>query len=223
MPGNRAAAEKVALAGLEQILPGGPNSELYKAMFKRMSDKDFDEWIEALEKGELRLAVVAPIFNKAKLDIDRNLALGEKWGVAFFERLWINPGNGLPKYLTPHKYMILEVMDRRQAQILIDKISIPKNNDAVDDLSGQPSGPLSKGGKLTYPESQILKGYGLDNTLTEVLNVRGGNVDSFREFQRQFEEKGSVDLEDLPLDETEVESRVTQRIFLTCMMLDNNL
>lgn len=223
MPGNRAAAEKVILEGMDEILPGGQNRALYERFFKTLSDADFDKWMAGIADGSIRLSVTAPIFDKAKLDMDRNLALGKKWGVEFFERLWIDPGRGMPRYLTPHKYMIIEVMDRRQAQILIDKISIPKNNDAIDDLSGQPSGKESKGGKLTYPETQILKGYNLNNVLTEVLNVRGGNVQAFRDFQQKFEERGEVALADLPLADTEVESRRTQRIFFTCMMFENNL
>lgn len=222
MAGNRKAAEKQILADIERILPNGGNKELYEKAFKEMSDKEFDDFMMSIEKGEFTLPIVAPNFAKSRLDVARNIEISKDWGISFYERLWIDPGNGAPKYLTPHKYKILLLPVRRQAQIIIDKISIPKDTMSVDDLTGQPTG-ASKGSKITYPEAQILRGQGLEETLKELLKYRGGDEEGFRLMNTLIRERGEVDMDILGTVDTEVTSKRSLKTYLTCMHLANNL
>ncbi len=43
---NRKAAETFILDFMDKILPGGENRALYEALFKDMSDRDFDKLVQ---------------------------------------------------------------------------------------------------------------------------------------------------------------------------------
>lgn len=221
MAGNRKATEDLIIKGLEMILPGGTNRQVYQNFFSRLSDAEFGDFIGKLKSGEIRLSIIAPVLSKARLDTARNIEIGKRWGVKFFERLWIDPGDGMPTYLSIPEYMILELQERRQAQLLMDKISIPSSSDTIDLLTGQAAGD-SKGGKLTYPETQILKGHELNNTLKELLNTRGGNIEGFRAMNTLMDTKGEASLAEIDTVDSEVESRKTLRAFYAAMSIESN-
>lgn len=63
---------------------------------------------------------------------------------------------------------------------------------------------------------------GLDKTLQELVNVRGGNVHGYNEFRRMLEETGEADLDALdPNSKTRVS--VVGKVLLQSMMIDTNL
>lgn len=220
MPKNRAAFEKTILEGIEKIIPHSPNTQMYKALFAKMSDKELDEFVEDLKAKRKTLSIIVPNNAKYKLDTQRNLAIGKAWGHSFFERIWMNPGNGLPKYLSPKKYLVLRLPIKRQAQHLIKKISIPEDNRTIDDYSGQPTG-ASKGSRLSYPEIQIMTALNLDNCLTEFLKYRGGDIKGFDAYNSQISRTGGVSLEAIKKLGTQVKSTVTLSTLLTGMHLEN--
>lgn len=223
MAGNRKLAEDIIINGLEEINPGVGMAKLYRETFDRMTDKDFDEFMIQLRDGAIRLAVFIPNFESSSISTANNIRLGrERYGFNFFQRIWINPGNGMPKYLTPHRYLLLELTDRRQAQVLIDKISIPKSTRVIDDLTGQPTGE-SKGSRISYNEAQIIMGQGLVEPMVEAFKYRGGDVEGFRLMNEMISQTGDVELKDLERIPTEVESKVTLSTILTAMHLSNTL
>ena len=54
MAGNRKEAEKIIIDMVEAILPGGGNRQVYETFFSKMSDKDFDQWMEDINAGKER-------------------------------------------------------------------------------------------------------------------------------------------------------------------------
>lgn len=222
MAGNRKAAEKIIIDGIEEINPGQGNRQLYEKAFAKMSDADFEQFIVDLEQNKRRLAVLVPNFKNSKMTTKRNIELGKKYGFKFTQRIWMDNGDGSPKYLTPHEYLILELPTRRQAQVLANKISIPKNTNTIDDLTGQAAGE-SKGAKLSFPEVQVLAAQGLEKTLTELFKYRGGDTEGFRLMNQAIGQMGEVELADLETVDTEVESLATLRTLLTSMHLSNTL
>lgn len=220
--GNRKAAEAQILADLEEILPGSQNPALYKARFAAMDDKEFDDFMKGLEAGTNRLTLIAPNFTKPKLEVPRNLAIAKKWGHEFFERVWMEPSNGAPAYLSPIKYLIIELPVRRQAQHLIKKISIPEDNKSVDDLTGQPTGK-SKGSKVSYPEIQVMAALKLDHSMTEMLKFRGGDRKGFNAMNDSISKTGSVSMQSIEHLAGGVESTKTLKTLLTACHLSNTL
>lgn len=222
MPGNRIAAENVIYTYIEKILPGSENVSIYKSLFKAMNDKQFSEFMGKLEDGTSRLAIVAPNFGKYKLTVERNLDLAVEIGHEFFERIWIDDGNDIPPYLSPVKYLIVDLPLRRQAQLLVKKISIPEDNKSVDDFTGQPTGK-SKGSTMSYPEIQILASLKLDESLVEMIKYRGGDTKAFDGMNNAISKTGGVSLASIEQLGTTVKSTTTLNVILTAMHIANSL
>ena len=75
---------------------------------------------------------------------------------------------------------------------------------------------------MTNPEIQILAARGLDATLEELVNVRGGNINAYAEFKRQAEETGEISLNSIDRGSISRVAMVGQ-ILLQSMMIDNNI
>lgn len=222
MAGNRKAAEAVCLEMVEALLPGGGNLQIYQNFFAQMDDQAFESFINGLDEGSIRLAIIAPINSQAKLDTARNLELAKKWGHNFFERIWMDGKEGSPPYLSPKKYLVVDLPIRRQAQFQVKKISIPEHTRSVDNLTGQPTG-ASKGSKISYPELQILAALGLNECIVEFIKFRGGDEKGFDAMNKSIAETGGVSLAAIDALGTQVRSKQTVSTLLTAMHLKNTL
>jgi len=222
MAGNRKKAEAFILEYIEKLLPGSDNTKLWDDYMSKLSDKEFDDFMTRLETGEQELSLIAPNFGKTQLEVSRNLKIAEELGHEFFERIWLRAGDDTPPYLSPIKYLIVDLPLRRQAQLLTKKISIPENNKSIDDMSGQPTG-ASKGSKISYPELQILAAKNLDNCLTEFMKYRGGDLKGFNAMNDSISKTGAVKQESIAALGSTVKSTDTLHVFLTCMHLSNTL
>lgn len=219
---NRKAAEDFILKYIDKLLPGSQNKASYEALFANMDDDKFDEFMQSLNDGTRRLAIIAPNLAKVKLSTERNLKIAEELGHDFFERVWMDGGNETPPYLSPMKYLIVDLPLRRQAQLLEKKIRIPEDNKSIDDLTGQPSGK-SKGSKLSYPETQMLAAQDLESSLVEMLKYRGGDIKGFNAMNDSISRTGGVSMSSIESLGTKVRSTSSLHILLTGMHLENTL
>jgi hypothetical protein len=128
----------------------------------------------------------------------------------------------MPTYLTPNKYLVIDLPIRRAAQLLIKKISIPKHSKVIDHLTGQPTGE-SKGAKVSYPELAILSAMGLDKSLLELLKYRGGDSKGNAVLTQMLSSLGTANLDTLKNYASGVQSTHTLHTFLTCAHLKNNI
>lgn len=222
MPNNRKETEAYICHWVDQILPGSPNKQMYIDLFAAMDDKQFEEFMRKIETEEYDLAIIAPNLHGVSLSLERNLQIAKDLGHEFFERIWINAEGDVPSYLSHHPYLIIDLPLRRQAQLLVKKISIPQDNKSVDDLTGQPTGK-SKGSKISYPETMILAALNLDSNLIELLKYRGGDTKGFNAMNDSISRTGGVRLETIEALGSTVKSTETLKIFLLCMHLDNTL
>lgn len=218
--GNRKAAQAVILKYIEALLPGSENTAIYEKLFADMNDKQFDDFMGKLDRGEIRLTVIAPNMGKVSLNTERNLKLAKELGHQFFERLWLTDPITGKLYLSPVKYLVVDLPLRRQAQLLAKKISIPEHNKSVDDYTGQPTG-ASQGSKLSYPELQILAAAGLDNCIVEMIKPRGGDTKAFDFMNRQISQTGGASLKSIEALGTNVRSTETLSTWLTAAHLKN--
>lgn len=224
MSKNRQAAEEFILSYIEKISPGGENAQLYKTAFSKMSNAEFDNYMKGIETGENQLSIQAPNKGTAKLNLERNIKLAKDLGHDFFQRLWFHGDKetGTPTYLTPVKYMILQLPIRRQAQLLVKKIAIPDNNKQIDQLTGQVTGN-SKSSKISYPELQVLQGMGLKASIVELMKYRGGDIGGFSAMNKVIARDGYVHQETIAPYATGVESTKLLKAYLTCAHLQNTL
>lgn len=205
MSTDRTGAESFILQYIEELLPGSQNVQIYKDLFASMDDAAFDDFMKAIETGEKNLAIIAPNMTSPRLDVERNHRIAEKLGHNFYQRIWIHGTGDTPTYLTPIPYMVVKLPLRRQAQLLVKKISIPADNNSVDDFTGQPTGK-SKGSKMSYPETMVLAANNLDASLNEFLKFRGGDIKGFDAMNNSISRTGGVSLKAIEPYSSGVES-----------------
>ena len=175
MANNRLEAQNFIIEYVEKVAPSTGNADIYRNIFKVMKDDEFATFMGKLKDGTIQLAIIVPNFSKTKLSVDRNLEVAKELGHEFFQRIWIEGKDDTPTYLTPNKYLIVDLPIRRASQLLTKKISVPKHNRVIDSLTGQPTGE-SKGAKISYPELQVCAAMGLENSMVELMKYRGGDA-----------------------------------------------
>lgn len=212
---NRQAAQALIIENIGK-LTGPINVALYEKKFSAMSDEDFDIFMKDLKSKKQRLCVIDPNFGKERLSTKKCIEVAKGLGKSLFQQVWVNAEAGKPAYLTPNTYMITMMPLRRQAQLLSKKVSIPEDNNSVDDFTGQPTGK-SKGSKISYPETQVLASFGLNQTITELLKYRGGDERGFAAMNTMIDRTGSVNLKSIEPYASGVKSTQTMKSMLTAM------
>lgn len=219
---NRKKAEALILQYVNEIEPTGYNAKCYEKIFAEMSDKDFHEYMKDLRDGKKTLVMFKPMYEAKGITVENNLELGEKYGLNFFERLKFTDNPNEPDHITPIEYMVVDLPWRKQSQTAAKKISVPDNNKTIDQLTFQPTG-ASKGSKVSFPELQVMIGMGLDESIKELTQVRGGDRGSFSAYNAMFARYGNVSLKSIDQYATGVESTRTLKTYLACMHITSTL
>ena len=219
---KRKQVEDYILKFIKRIVTGKENYELYEGLFKSMSDKDFDQFMQDLRDKKATLSVIVPNGSNIKVDIKNNFKLAQELGFDFFQHLHVDATDDIPAYTTPIKYMIVKFPVKRAAQLLSKKISIPEDNKKIDTLTGQVTGG-SKSSKLTNPELQILLGLGLKKSIVELMKHRGGDLGSNNAMNNILFNYGSVTQDDLDQYSSKVESTKTLKSYFQAMHIKSTL
>ncbi len=214
--------KKFIVEYLDKIIPGGETAKIYKDKFDKMTDQEFHEFMVSLKEGTTELILIAPNFSQKTINVKRNIAIARELGHDFWQRILIPAEGDSPAYLTPKKYLVVDSVTRRQAQLLSKKISIPEDNKSIDNMTGQPTGK-SKGSKISYPETQVLAAYGLDRCLEEFLKYRGGDIKGFNAKNTASSRNGTVRMDSIKQYAGGVISTRTFKSYLYGMHLDNTL
>lgn len=221
--GNRKAAEAEILKWVSEIDPSGTNTKLYKEVhFPRMTDDQFDRFMDAIEEGRDYVSVTAPNLTGCKINVANNLRVAKLMGHKFFHRVWKTDPTTGETFLSNQHYLVLQLPFRRQIQTLENKISIPEDNKHIDDLTDQPTG-VSKGSSMSAPETLALLAQGCDAGLEELVHYRGGDLKGMVAMDRQLHESGRVSMRALNVLGTRAKASITLSSFLKGMHLDNNL
>lgn len=219
---NRKAAEQAIYQFISEMDISGYNLNIYKTIFSKLSDKEFHSYMEGLRDGTKYLVAFKEPFGKDRITLEGLLDLAEKHGIELFNQLIYQNRKGLPDYITPNKYLVLDMNIRRQSQNLIKKINIPDSNKVIDTLTYQPTGE-SKGSKVSYPELQLLASMGLDRTAEELIKYRGGDKGGFTAYNSMMLRYGTVRLGSIEPFSSGVESTKTLKSYLLAMHLRNTL
>lgn len=222
MAGNRKKAEAFIFDFIKKFDPSGYNTEQYKKIFAKMSDKQFDDYMKGIRDGSKGLVAFKPMYKAKDITVENNFKIAEDYGLKFFERLvHTNTPEGVD-FTTPIEYLVLTLPYRRQSQTLVKKVSIPDDNKVIDSLTYQPTGS-SKGSKISYPELQVMMGMGLDHSITELIRFRGGDKSGFNAYNAMFARYGEANLKTLENFSSGVESTKTLKSFLLGMHISANL
>lgn len=197
---RRQEATDFIVAEIGKIIPEDThNAPLIKQQLEAMSDQEFENYMRKLlpPTDEATLATreilpyYAPNLAKHKIMIAPLVRQARALGVEIYQRLKVTDRHTGLTQMTPHRYPVLDIPCRRQAQTLTKKSSIPTSDHIVDDLTAQPTSD-SKGSKISSPELQSLLSQGLDNMVTEFIKFRGGDEAAHRELERNLIENGHV-------------------------------
>ena len=201
--------------------PGNYNHDRIKSMFDKMSDQEFDKWMNDLKEQKTKLTFFAPNM-KIVLKTQDLLDAAKLTNSIIFDKLWMVDQVTGQEYLTNYEYIILRVPIRRTRQFLMHKLAVADSDKRIDNLTGQVVKP-DKASSMSFVEAQLLYARGgLDDVLVEFMKVRGGDIHAYANFKQQLEENGSIYLESLD-NNTVVRSTVVLSTILKCMLIDNNL
>lgn len=202
------------------IDPSKLNSKRYHRLLDDMTPKEFNQWMTYVKDGKWVLHIVAPNM-VVNLKNENLLKAADAVGVKLFHRIWMTDSSTGRKFLTDNEYLVLPLPIRRQQQFLDEKMSVPDDDKHIDGMTGQVTGD-SKATQITTPEINILAFKGLDNTLDEMVSVRGGNMVAYGEFKKQAEDTGIVHLNTLD-PTTHSRTAVVAQVLLHAMHIENNI
>jgi len=194
-------------------IAGDKNHKLYKDLFKSMSDKDFDKFMVGLRDKTITLCIIVPHEDNDRVSFENNVIVGRQLGYEFFQRLRFKDPDTGETYLSPNKFLIYKLPVRRTSQLLIKGVSIPKDAKAIDAMSGQVTGS-SRASKITLPETQLLMGMGLENTVEELLKFRGGDLGAKNAMMNMLYKNGRVTKAEISEYATGVVSTKTLKNYL---------
>ena len=201
--------------------PAGDNTKRWKAFFGSLDDKGFEKFMKNLADKKVAMNLVMPNMKK-NIRVQDLLEAAKEVNYKTSHRLWMpdrtRPGR---KYLTNEKYLVLTLPIRRAQQEIDKKLSVPERDNKIDALTGQVVS-TDKASSISAIEIQNLHVRGLDQTLTELVRVRGGDVSAYGDFSRQLEENGEAKLSSLD-PRTRARSATIGRVLLEGMMIENNI
>lgn len=221
---KRQKTEKILIDNLVKLLGSSdnPNITLYKDLFKSMNDGEFDEFMKKLRNKEITLSIIIPTGEKYGISVDKNIKLGKELGYNFFQRLKVGPTKDLPGYTTPEEYLVVSLPIRRVSQTLSKKISVPQHNKSISAVTGQVTND-SRNATLTFPEINVLSGYGSFHILNELLKIRGGDLGSMNALERSLQQTGGARQEAIKEYATGTLSNSVLSKYLLSMMIRNTV
>lgn len=207
---------------VNMIDKSGEAGERYQKYLTAMSLSDFHAYMTDLKEGNDILYVNVPNLKKRHVTLENNLKVAKEIGVEFFQRLKIvDPISG-KTHLTPRKYLILHLPVRRQIQTIKSGLSYAVDNSKIDPSTGQVVGD-SRSAALSTPEALILYSKGMNKAITELVKVRGGDVQAQRWAYRSMYETGSFTIQGAQELGTRAVSSETLSTYLKAMHVDNNI
>ena len=198
------------------------NRDKYKAELDRKTDAEFDAMMLACRDNGFILPLYLTNGEENTTDVDELLRWSDSLGLLPFQRLTIVGEPGMPDYTPPNRYLILKLPNRRQAQSILKKLSVPTNDRVLNQATGQVTGD-SKGSSLSLPEIRVLLGIGATRSLEELIRVRGGDKGSYAAYNASVAQIGSVSLERISPYATGVESAKYVNVLFMGMHIKANL
>lgn len=220
---NLKAFEKTILETVAAIDPSGRTTKVYEDIFKKLTDQQKHQLVKDLKAGKAKLFVMDPPLMGSKISFANNRAVAKKlFNYDFYKSISYPATEGVPAFTTPNKHLFLDMMCRRQAQMLLEKISVSGGKQSIDNLTGAPSS-TAKTSRLSFPELQLLKSHGLDKSIEELYTIRGGDVGGFRAFQEQLLKTGNASLKAIEPVRSGVKSKESAANYLRAAHIRNNL
>ena len=179
---NRKACQEYIINSINMI--DKDNGKRYKDFFSKLSDKDFDKYIKAIENKESAIMLYKPNLYKSFTN-KKLFTLAKRFKIILFDKLRFRNFFTGKYFYSNYKFLILRLPIRRVKQYLFDKISLPESDQHVSKLSGQVMKP-DKGSKISLIETYMLSNRKLEKSILEFIKVRGGDLEAYNKFKNQI-------------------------------------
>lgn len=186
---KRKRIEDKILIFAKVVTKGGGNATLYRTLFDKMNEKQFEDFWEMIKKTGY-IPIFLDNFNQDEMvDYDGLLVFAKNNNIQLEQRfIFVDPDTGI-RHMTPQTAMVGIVETSKQRQLVIKKMSVAKNDFDVEDLTGQAVGD-SKGAGISNPENNILVALGLTTMAKELSSVKGGDADAYRQYKSDLSTSG---------------------------------
>jgi hypothetical protein len=219
MNAKRQIVEEYIYKYVDMVDPTGSNTDRYKRIFSKMSDAQFHDFMTKLKNKKATLYIIAPP-GKVTIELNNLFKAAKELNIDFFEQIWLTDRHTGKRYLTPNKYMVVNIPIRRLRQYLKHKMRLPNSDMKTDPLTGQVI-LEDRAATLSFVEVQELYAYNFKNTLLELFKIRGGDKNAYADLKNKINEVGSASLNDVAPNSL-VRSTVVLSQFLNACMIANN-
>lgn len=189
---------KEANAFIMNIVKQMPNAKLnvplYEEVFERMDEDDYRKLAERYRAGNFYFPIIVDNMGEEIIDEHKVMKVGESIGVEYFQHCRLTDPETGEEYVTPIKYLVLDIPGRRLIQHISDKMSTAENNRVTDHLAGQATG-VSKASSISSPELNVMNAKGLTYGPLEMMKVRGGDAIAYDAALKSIEETGTFSMD----------------------------
>ena len=224
---KRAKIEKLLYNVLALLDPSKINMQKYQAMFAKMSDAQFSNWMEkflADPKANIRVDIEEFGSDNRKIKFENVEKAAEYIGIPLFEYVYLPHVSSDPNHpiRTREKVLVGYLNIKRPQQLVTKKTGYVLSDADRDEQSGTAKGE-SRGGTTTGVENELLAGVGADKIISELLGVRGDNVKEYDNMLESITETGSVKLEDIKTNKFDKPTLLKTDILFMCMGLKTDI
>lgn len=219
MTKQRKKAEDLIYKVMDALDTTGSMSKYYASLFKDMNDKQFLNYVSKKfpYRFQTRIFKIEPTF----VEIEK---AADILGVPLMEKvstpdLYVNK-NGEP--VRTKEALVVYLHLKKMKQFLTKKNSISTNITSRDNKTGRLTGN-DKNGATSDREMESLVVSGMNNTLKELSRARADSVEAKQAMYNTISTLGSVSLEDLPEDKTDVLSKNMMNVYMIGSHINSNL
>lgn len=211
---------------LDILDPSGDSGKIYTEKFKKMSDKEFVEYMNWWTEDEARerLQVIVLEFEKT-ISVDNIIKAAEFINVPLYEYVACPDLNGSAEdavTCTPEPVPVGYIQPKRMPQTVFKKttgsLSATKRNPKTGQVSGD-----DKNARNSDVETYAMISMGAENALKEFMGPRGDDVNASSHMEQLIQRNGYFSLDQLENDRTKKQGINTMDTYFHLQGLMTNI
>lgn len=227
MPKYTNAARAKFMADLDKLFntldPSGTNTKYYHDKWDKVSDKEFDKWIEWLDNQDNNFYLETEEY-KRPLTLENIVKAADAFNIPLYERVAAPYLNGTEEnvIVTPDPVPVGWIHVKRLPQTVHHKnagsTSITKRNMKTGQVYGE-----DKNGRITDVETFALTAYGAEKTLKELLGFRADDEVAKNQAYASLSTDGVIYQGDLKSDPEDKAAINTLDVYYTSAGMKTNI
>ena len=187
---NRKAVETYLYDFLDKLTRTKKNSDLYRGILSKMSDKQFKIWLDKRISGEEIISIIVPNGTDEDIDVEIAMNMAKEVGIEIFGKLTRTTADG-GSTTSPVPSLVVDIPISRPSQLIIKKMSVSKD-DKTDAITRQVTSS-SGSSAISSPEINNIGSMGLKSVGTELFSMRGGDAGVYAYMKASIVATGEVD------------------------------